>query len=76
MPRGRDPLEVSGVIGDVLDPFEAVNEIRAVYNGRILCINGCTLRPSQVINPPAVQIGGDDYRTFYTLVSFFFFFDL
>ncbi|CAI0448449.1 unnamed protein product [Linum tenue] len=31
--------------------------------------NGCELKPSQVANQPRVDIGGEDLRTFYTLVN-------
>nr|AGK89939.1 flowering locus T [Actinidia chinensis]AJA40932.1 flowering locus T [Actinidia chinensis] len=73
MPRQRDPLVVGGVIGDVLEPFERSINLRVTYNssnnsnGREIT-NGCELRPSQVVNQPRVDIGGDDLRTFYTLV--------
>ncbi|KAK4396516.1 protein HEADING DATE 3A [Sesamum angolense] len=30
--------------------------------------NGCDLRPPQVVGQPRVEVGGDDFRTFYTLV--------
>ncbi|XP_059307546.1 protein TWIN SISTER of FT-like [Lycium ferocissimum] len=67
MQRGRDTLELAGVIGDVLDPFTRSISLRVVYSNRDVK-NGCDLRPSMVINPPRVEVGGDDLRTFYTLV--------
>nr|AZL87172.1 flowering locus T-like 1 [Petunia x hybrida] len=67
MERGRDTLVLARVIGDVLDPFTRSTSLRVVYNTREVK-NGCDLRPSQVINQPRVEVGGDDLRTFYTLV--------
>lgn len=67
MPRGRDPLLVGRVIGDVLDPFTRTIGLRVTYNSREVS-NGNDLRIAQVANQPRVEIGGDDLRTFYTLV--------
>ncbi|KAI3456003.1 hypothetical protein Pfo_012666 [Paulownia fortunei] len=67
MARERHPLVVSRVVGDVLDPFTATIELRAFSDGRIIQ-NGCSLRPSQVVGRPRVEIGDDDFRIFYTLV--------
>nr|XP_033516610.1 protein TWIN SISTER of FT-like [Nicotiana tomentosiformis] len=63
-----DPLIVSGVIGDVLDSFTRSVDFSAVYNNTEQVYNGCGLRPSQVVNQPRVDIGGDDLHTFYTLI--------
>ncbi|KAK4419377.1 protein RICE FLOWERING LOCUS T 1 [Sesamum alatum] len=63
----RDPLEVGRVIGDVVDPFTSSTSLRISYAGRIVA-NGCDLRSPQVVSQPRVDIGGDDFRTFYTLV--------
>ncbi|KAK9138905.1 hypothetical protein Sjap_009499 [Stephania japonica] len=62
--RERDPLEVGGVIGDVVDHFERRVPVRVVYGNREIT-NGCELRPSALVNPPRVDIGGSDL---YTLV--------
>ncbi|XP_057475323.1 protein HEADING DATE 3A-like [Actinidia eriantha] len=67
MPRDRNPLVVGRVIGDVLDPFTRSIGLRATYNNKEVN-NGCEFKPSQVVNQPRVDIGGDDLRTFYTLV--------
>ncbi|KAJ4956644.1 hypothetical protein NE237_013427 [Protea cynaroides] len=67
MARERDPLVVGGVIGDVLDSFNRSISIRVIYNNREVA-NGCDLRPSVVVNQPRVELGGNDLRTFYTLV--------
>ncbi|KAL9263485.1 VERNALIZATION 3-like protein [Drosera capensis] len=67
MPRAKDPLVVGGVVGDVLDPFNRTISLRATYNDREVA-NGCEFRPSQVVSQPRVEIGGNDLRTFYTLI--------
>ncbi|KAH0685864.1 hypothetical protein KY285_016418 [Solanum tuberosum] len=67
MPRERDPLIVGRVVGDVLDPFTRTIGLRVKYRDREVN-NGCELRPSQVVNQPRVEVGGDDLRTFFTLV--------
>lgn len=63
----RDPLVVERVIGDVLDPFQSSIPMRVTYNNRDV-INGCEFKPSEVVNRPRINIGGDDMRNFYTLV--------
>ncbi|KAL0309533.1 UNVERIFIED_CONTAM: protein RICE FLOWERING LOCUS T 1 [Sesamum radiatum] len=68
MPRQiRDPLEVGRVVGDVVDPFTSSTSLWISYGGRVVA-NGCDLRSPQVVSQPRVDIGGDDFRTFYTLV--------
>ncbi|KAG5237370.1 hypothetical protein OIU77_013707 [Salix suchowensis] len=67
MPRDREPLSVGRVIGDVLDPFTRSISLRVNYNSREVN-NGCELKPSHVVSQPRVDIGGEDLRTFYTLV--------
>ncbi|TXG48887.1 hypothetical protein EZV62_024762 [Acer yangbiense] len=67
MPRDRDPLVVGGIIGDVVDHFTKSISLSVNYNNREVN-NGCELKPSQIVNLPRVDIGGDDLRTFYTLV--------
>nr|AFB71092.1 flowering locus T 3 [Xanthium strumarium] len=67
MARGRDPLVVGRVIGDVLDGFTKSINLTVSYNDREVT-NGCELKPSQVVNQPRVEIGGDDLRAFHTLV--------
>ncbi|XP_061973682.1 protein VERNALIZATION 3-like [Populus nigra] len=68
MPRDREPLSVGRVIGDVLDPSTRSISLRVNYNSREVN-NGCELKPSHVVNQHRVDIGGEDLRTFYTLVS-------
>ncbi|GKA58632.1 FT like protein [Tanacetum coccineum] len=67
MPRDRDPLVVGRVIGDVLDSFTKSINLSVSYNDREVS-NGCERKPSQVVNQPRVDIGGDDLRAFHTLV--------
>lgn len=63
-----DPLLVGGVIGDVLNPFTSSVSMSVVINNREIN-NGCELRTSHVVSRPRVSVGGEDLRTFYTLVS-------
>lgn len=62
------PLVVGRVIGDVLDHFTSSVSLRVVYHNNKEVINSGELKPSQIVNPPRVDIGGDDMRTLYTLV--------
>lgn len=66
--RSTDPLVIGHVIGDVLDPFTSCVSLRVLYNNCPEVMNCCELKPSQIVNPPRVEVGGDDLRTFYTLV--------
>ncbi|KAE9448078.1 hypothetical protein C3L33_20028, partial [Rhododendron williamsianum] len=68
MPRDRDPLVVGRVVGDIVDPFTRSIALRVSYTSREVN-NGCELKPSQVAIQPRVDIGGEDLRTFFTLVS-------
>ncbi|KAK4480812.1 hypothetical protein RD792_011663 [Penstemon davidsonii] len=63
----RHPLVIGRVIGDVVNQFTGSTSLRVTY-GRRTVTNGCDMRPSQVLDQPRVEIGGDDFRTFYTLV--------
>ncbi|EMS46075.1 hypothetical protein TRIUR3_21691 [Triticum urartu] len=67
MQRG-DPLVVGRVIGDVVDPFVRRVALRVGYASRDVA-NGCELRPSAIADPPRVEVGGPDMRTFYTLLG-------
>lgn len=68
--NNRDPLVVGGVIGDVLEQFTRSIDLRVTYGQREVT-NGLDIRPSQILNKPRVEIGGDDLRNFYTLVLTF-----
>ncbi|KAG0454735.1 hypothetical protein HPP92_023684 [Vanilla planifolia] len=63
----RDPLVVGRVIGDVVDQFSRRASLKVIYSLKEVS-NGMELKPSQVVNQPRVEVGGDDFRTFYTLV--------
>ncbi|XP_057436600.1 protein HEADING DATE 3A-like [Lotus japonicus] len=63
-----NPLVVGRVIGDVLDPFTSSISMRVLYNNNKEVINSGEFKPSQIINQPRVDIGGDDLRTLYTLI--------
>ncbi|XP_021747772.1 protein TWIN SISTER of FT-like [Chenopodium quinoa] len=70
MPRsGTDSLVLGEVIGDVLDPFIRFATLRVFYENREV-INASELRPSQTINPPRIEIQGNDPMAnyHYTLV--------
>nr|UYS78440.1 FLOWERING LOCUS T [Iris germanica] len=66
MARETDPLVVGRVVGDVLGPFTRTIPLRVMYSREVT--NGREFKPSQLIQQPRVEIGGTDYRTFYTLV--------
>ncbi|XP_048502480.1 protein FLOWERING LOCUS T-like isoform X2 [Beta vulgaris subsp. vulgaris] len=63
----RDSLVVGQVIGDVLDPFTRSATLRVIYESREV-INACEFKPSQVVNPPRIEILGNNARALYTLV--------
>ncbi|KAF8411063.1 hypothetical protein HHK36_003602 [Tetracentron sinense] len=67
MPRERDPLVVGGVVGDVLERFSSSISLKVTYNSKEVS-NGCEFKPSGVVNKPRTEIGGNDLRTFYTLI--------
>lgn len=67
MAPDRDPLVVSHVIGDVVDAFTRSAGLRVSFAGREVT-NGCEFKPSAVVNPPRVDIGGDSMRSLFTLV--------
>lgn len=68
MPKERDPLVLGRVVGDVIDPFTRTISLRVNYNNHRDVNNGCEFKPSQIVNQPRADVGGDDLRTFYTLV--------
>ncbi|RRT59939.1 hypothetical protein B296_00020037 [Ensete ventricosum] len=63
----REPLTLGQVIGDVLDPFSRSVSLGVLYKDKLV-INGSNFKPSAVVDKPKVEVGGDDLRTFYTLV--------
>jgi protein FLOWERING LOCUS T len=64
----NDSLVTSRVIGDVLDPFYSSIDLMVLFNG-VPIVSGMELRSPAVSERPRVEIGGDDYRVAYTLVS-------
>lgn len=68
MARERDPLVIGRVIGDVVDRFRKSVSLTVIHGGREVT-SGCQLKPSDVVRSPTVQVGGDDPRSLYTLVS-------
>ncbi|XP_028783235.1 protein FLOWERING LOCUS T-like [Neltuma alba] len=68
MMTSTDPLVVGGVVGDVLDPFTRSISMRVTYSNHREVFNGLELKPSHVSSIPRVDVGGDDLRTFFTLI--------
>lgn len=66
--RDRETLVVGRVIGDVLEPFTKSVSLKITHSNNREVTSGCEFKPSHVANRPRVEIGGDDLRTFYTLV--------
>uniref|UniRef100_A0A0E0A1N6 Uncharacterized protein n=1 Tax=Oryza glumipatula TaxID=40148 RepID=A0A0E0A1N6_9ORYZ len=62
-----DPLYLSQIIPDVLDPFISTISLRVTYNSRLF-LAGAALKPSAVVSKPQVDVGGNDMRVSYTLV--------
>lgn len=64
------PLSVGRVVGEVVDIFTPSVRLNVIYNSNKQVANGHEFMPSVIISKPRVEIGGDDMRTAYTLVSF------
>jgi hypothetical protein len=71
MSRSLEPLSVGRVIGEVVDIFNPSVRMNVTYSTKQVA-NGHELMPSIVMNKPRVDIGGDDLRSAYTLVSYSF----
>lgn len=76
MSRVTEPLIVGRVIGEVIDTFNPSVRMNVTYNSNVQVANGHELMPSLLISKPRVDIGGDDMRAAYTLVSFLYSFFL
>jgi protein FLOWERING LOCUS T len=63
-----EPLVLTHVVQDVLEPFTPTVPLRITYNNRLF-LAGAELKPSAVVSKPRADIGGADMRAFYTLVS-------
>lgn len=69
MSRPLEPLSVGRVIGEVVDIFNPSVRMNVTYSTKQVA-NGHELMPSIVMNKPRVDIGGEDMRSAYTLVSY------
>jgi hypothetical protein len=67
----NDSLTRGNIIGDVLDPFTSSVPLTVMYDGRPV-FDGMEFRASALSVKPRVEIGGDDFRVAYTLVSHHF----
>ncbi|KAK9143483.1 hypothetical protein Syun_012883 [Stephania yunnanensis] len=63
-----EPLSVGRVVGDVVDNFVPSVKLKATYNSNKQVCNGHELMPAVLAAKPRVEVGGDDMRTFYTLI--------
>ncbi|KAK4280381.1 hypothetical protein QN277_012011 [Acacia crassicarpa] len=64
-----EPLVMERVIGEVIDNFTPSVTMNVLYNNSSRPFRpGQELLPQAVISKPRVEIGGDDLRTFYTLI--------
>ncbi|XP_042510995.1 CEN-like protein 1 [Macadamia integrifolia] len=68
MSRSNQPLTLGRVVGEVVDDFTPSVKMNVTYNSSNQVCNGLELMPSAITARPRVQIGGEDMRTFYTLV--------
>lgn len=69
MTRSIEPLVVGRVIGDVLDRFTPVADLRVQYGSKQIG-NGCEIKPSAAVDRPSVQILGPRVSgNLYTLVN-------
>lgn len=64
-----EPLAVGRVIGEVVDSFNPSVKMKVIYNGSKQVSNGHELMPAIIAAQPRVEIGGEDMRCAYTLVS-------
>lgn len=69
MARTIEPLTVGRVVGDVVDNFAPSVRMNVIYDSNKQVANGHELMPSVIVSKPRVEIGGDDLRTAYTLVT-------
>ena len=69
MSRAMEPLTVGRVVGDVVDIFTPSVRMTVTYNSNKQVANGYEFMPSVIVYKPRVEIGGEDMRAAYTLVS-------
>ena len=68
-----ETLCVGRVVGEVIDNFTTSVKMSVVYNSNKQVLNGHEIMPSVIVSKPRVEIGGDDLRAAYTLVSLYYF---
>lgn len=64
-----EALAAGRVVGDVVDNFSPSVKMKVTYNSNKRVCNGHELMPNVVTWSPRVEIGGQDLREAYTLVS-------
>lgn len=69
MSRMNEPLAVGRVIGEVVDAFTPSVKLSVTYNLNKMVCNGHELMPNVITSKPRVDIGGEDMRSAYTLVT-------
>lgn len=69
MTRGTEPLVIGRIIGEVVDSFTPSVNMSVTYNTNKQVSNGHELMPALLATRPRVEIGGEDMRSAYTLVS-------
>lgn len=69
MSRLIEPLAAGRVVGDVVDIFSPSVKMKVTYNSNRQVCNGHELMPNVITWRPRVEIGGQDLREAYTLVS-------
>ncbi|CAN6484911.1 unnamed protein product [Victoria cruziana] len=68
--RLLEPLTLGRVVGDVVDTFTPSVTMKVTYSsGRLQVCNGHEYLPSSLSYKPRVEVGGEDMRHFFTLVS-------
>ena len=70
MSRMMETLTFGRVVGEVVDMFSPTVKMNVIYSScnKQVC-NGHEIMPSVITAKPHVDIGGEDMRAAYTLVS-------
>ncbi|XP_074291553.1 CEN-like protein 2 [Silene latifolia] len=63
-----NPLIISRVVGDVIDPFYPSITMSVTFNSNKQVYNGHEFFPSSVTLKPRVQVHDSDMKTFFTLI--------
>jgi hypothetical protein len=64
-----EPLTIGRVVGEVVDIFTPSVGMNVIYSSNKQVSNGHELMPCAIVSKPRVEIGGNDMRAAYTLVS-------